>query len=222
MDEAGARRYKVAVFDWDGTLMDSAAIIASSIQLACRDLGLPVPSVDEARYVIGLGLDDTMQRLLPWLPRSLYRHLAERYSYHFSTRDHRAQLFEGVQAMLALLAESGYRLAIATGKNRVGLNRVLARSGIESMFIASRCADESKPKPHPAMLLDLMQALGLRPDEGVMIGDTSHDLRMALAAGMDAVAVTYGAHARDELVAHRPVACVDSIEELHAWLMRGA
>jgi phosphoglycolate phosphatase len=211
-------RYELIVFDWDGTLMDSAALIAASIQNACRDLDLPIPNDERARYIIGLGLHQSMQYLLPDLPESEYPKLGERYRHHFLARDQESVLFDGVPEMLELLGERGHRLAVATGKSRVGLDRALDQTGIGAHFRATRCADESQAKPHPAMLFDLMNTLAVAPEKTLMIGDTSHDLQMAANAGVASLAVAYGAHGRDELAKFAPRARVDSIAELEQWL----
>jgi phosphoglycolate phosphatase len=214
-----AKQFDLIVFDWDGTLMDSAALIVSAIQNACRDLALPVPSDHDARYIIGLGLDDSMRYLLPGLTRDRYAAVAERYRHHFVTRDHETTLFEGVRETLDELLAAGRRLAVATGKSRSGLDRVLKHSGLSEIFHATRCADESFPKPHPAMLEDVMATLGVDKERTLMIGDTSHDLRMAASAGVAAVAVSYGAHGKEELLRHDALAYVDTVAELRQWLM---
>ena len=185
-------------------------------------MALPVPSERDARYIIGLGLNDSLQRLLPDLPASEYPKLAERYRSHFLARDHESVLFAGVKEMLASLSDLDYALAVATGKSRTGLDRALAHTGIGALFRASRCADESFSKPHPGMLYDLMDYLGVAAQDTLMIGDTCHDLQMAANAGIDAVAVAYGAHAREDLTCLKPLACVDSVPALTQWLMHHA
>jgi phosphoglycolate phosphatase len=220
--EPGPKRYRMLVFDWDGTLMDSTGLIVSSIQSACRDLALPVPDDARARYIIGLGLQDAMEHLLPGLAAADYPKVSERYRYHFLTRDHEAPLFEGVPGMLAELKQEGYRLAVATGKSRAGLNRAWKHTGLLDMFHTSRCADESVPKPHPAMLHELIEETGVEAAQMLMIGDTTHDLQMAANAGVEAVAVTYGAHDVEELKGHAPLACVDSVSDLLRWIRSAA
>lgn len=177
------QQFDLIVFDWDGTLMDSTAHIAHSIQAACRDLGLPTPSDEASRYVIGLGLRDALQITAPTLDPSDYARLAERYRYHYLLDDQRIELFAGVRELLAELRDTGYLLAVATGKGRVGLNRVLDQSKLTSWFDATRCADETFSKPHPAMLHELSRELGQDLSRTVMIGDTTHDLQMAASAG---------------------------------------
>lgn len=217
-----ARRFRLLVFDWDGTLADSTAIIAGALQRACRDLGEPVPDEQSARHVIGLGLADAMRLVAPSLPRERYGDLAARYRDHYFARDPEIPLFEGVREMLNELDAAGFLLAVATGKTRAGLAHAMARQEIAHMFAATRCADESAPKPSPDMLLDLMELLEAAPAETLMIGDTTHDLVLARGAGASAIAVTYGAHPASELAREASLATVHSIEELRAWLRANA
>ena len=198
--------------------MDSAALIAGSVQLACSDLGLPVPSDARARHIIGLGLTDAMRYLLPDLPIADYPRLAERYRHHFLAREHEIPLFDGADDLLAQLSNAGYLLAVATGKTRLGLDRALDQTGTGRWFAASRCADECFSKPHPAMLNELMELLGATPERTLMVGDTTHDLQMAANARCPAIAVAGGAHPREELVALSPLACLDTVKELSTWL----
>jgi phosphoglycolate phosphatase len=213
------RRYELIVFDWDGTLMDSAAMIADSVQAAARDLGLEPPSDERARYIIGMGLVEALRHALPDLPEDHYGDLVERYRHHYLSRDHHLTLFPGAEALVRQLADAGHRLGVATGKSRRGLDRALAHSGLGPFFGATRCADECHSKPHPQMLEELMDEFTVLPEATLMIGDTTHDLLMARNAGVDAVAVSYGAHRRDVLEAATPLYCADSIDGLAAWLV---
>ena len=215
-------RYSLIVFDWDGTLIDSAGGIVECIQEAARDLGLPVPGRETASHVIGLGLHDSLRTAVPTLPADKYREFAEAYRRHFLARQGMMALFPGVRELLQGLHAAGHRLAVATGKSRRGLEHALESTALRRFFAASRCADETNPKPHPAMLLELMQQLAAAPEQALMIGDTSHDLEMARSAGVDAVAVTYGAHPGAELHALAPRACVASVAELREWLTANA
>ncbi|MEN3110106.1 HAD-IIIA family hydrolase [Uliginosibacterium paludis] len=212
------RNFDLIVFDWDGTLMDSTAAIAESLQAACADLGLAVPPRELASHVIGLSLMGAVQTVAPGLDEAGCQKLVERYRYHFLARDHELVLFEGVRDLLDELREQGRLLAVATGKARRGLDRVLEQSGLAACFDATRCADESFSKPHPAMLLELMDELLVPPERTVMIGDTTHDLLMARNAGTPAVAVSHGAHPVDALAAEAPLAVLGSIADLRAWL----
>ena len=213
-----ALRYRLLVFDWDGTLADSAAIIVEALQRSCADLGLPVPAEAAARYVIGLGLDDALRHVAPSLARQDYPKLSARYRAHYLHRDPEIPLFAGAESMLEALGARGHLLAVATGKSRRGLDRALQQAGVERHFVATRCADEGRPKPDPDMLLHLMERLGAKPAETLMIGDTTHDLLLAANAGVDAVAVAYGAHPADSLLEERSLAVVHSVGELHRWL----
>lgn len=212
------RRYALIVFDWDGTLIDSAATIVECIQSAARDLGLPVPGRERASHVIGLGLKDALHHAVPSLKPDRYPEFAERYRDHFVAREDAMQLFPGVRELLERLSRRGYRLAIATGKTRRGLDRAVLASGLASHFSASRCADETRSKPNPAMLIELMRELATGAPHSLMIGDTTHDLEMAHNAGVDALAVTYGAHPAAALQALAPQRCVASVSELERWL----
>ncbi len=211
-------RYRLIVFDWDGTLIDSAATIVECIQQASREMGLPVPDRQTASHVIGLGLHDSLRLAVPSLPPERYADFAAFYRRHFLEREDAMAIFPGVRELLERLHASGRLLAVATGKSRHGLDRALQASGLDGCFAASRCADETNPKPHPAMLLELMQQLAVAPGRALMVGDTSHDLEMAGGAGVDAVAVTYGAHPEAALRALEPRGCVASVAELAAWL----
>lgn len=216
------KRYELIVFDWDGTLMDSAGTIAACVQAAARDLGLPVPSDERARHIIGLGLIDAMRHAMPDLPEERYRDVAARYRHHYLTRDGELTLFDGVEALIGELGAAGHMLAVATGKTRVGLNRAFEISGLGDRFHASRCADECHSKPHPQMLEELMTEFGVGPEVTVMIGDTTHDLQMAMNAGVAGVGVAYGAHPRPELDALSPLFCASDVAELAAWLRENA
>lgn len=216
------RRFDLIVFDWDGTLLDSAAAIVRAIQAASEDLGVPVPTERQARQVIGLGLETALKQAVPELPEAAYPLMVERYRHHYLGSDHELKLFDGVEAMLASLRDRGHQLAIATGKSRLGLSRALQHCGLGDYFIATRCADECFSKPHPQMLHEILDALGERPENVVMIGDTSHDLNMAKNAGVAGVGVLYGAHLPEDLHACQPVACFGSIPSLSAWLLRSA
>jgi phosphoglycolate phosphatase len=214
-------RYSFLVFDWDGTIIDSASTIAECIRLAAADLGLQVPTKEQASHVIGLGLHDALRHAVPGLPAERVPEFVERYRDHFRAREHEMGLFGGMRELLESL-QAEKILGIATGKSRRGLDRSLEATGLKPYFRASRCADETHPKPHPAMLLELMGELDVSPEAALMIGDTSHDLEMARAAGVDAVAVTYGAHAEEGLRYCQPRACVASVADLRQWLHQHA
>lgn len=198
--------------------MDSAAAISASLRSACADLELPVPNEERARYVIGLGLTDALKYLLPDLPAVGYPALLERYRHHFQRQDRETTLFSGAPETLRALHEAGFLLAVATGKSRRGLDRALEATGLDKIFHATRCADEGFSKPHPGMLLWLLDELNVTRERALMIGDTSHDMEMAVAAEVARVGVAYGAHPRENLLKHDPLACLNTFGELAAWL----
>jgi phosphoglycolate phosphatase len=210
-------KYPLIVFDWDGTVIDSPAAIAECMQEASRELGLAVPERERASHVIGLGLHDAMRIVAPDLPGERYPEYVAAYRRHFLAREDAMRLFAGMEELLHRLSRERF-LSIATGKSRRGLERSLDATGVRRLFAASRCADETTPKPHPAMLLELMRELNIEADGVLMIGDTSHDMEMARAAGVDGLAVAYGAHPEHELRSCAPRACVASVAALGLWL----
>jgi len=216
------RRYPVLVFDWDGTLLDSAASITTSIQEAAREMGLPVPPRERASHVIGLGLEDALRSAVPELERSGYNEFVGLYRKHFLLREPTMTLFDGVPDMLSDLVARGHTLAVATGKSRQGLNSAMQATQLGKFFTATRCADETESKPHPAMLYELIDELDTPAHQLLMIGDTTHDLEMARRAKVDAVGVSYGAHPADGLHALRPAQVVSSIAALSEWLQNNA
>jgi phosphoglycolate phosphatase len=216
------KRYDLIVFDWDGTVMDSTAVIAGSIQAACRDLDLTVPGDDDARHVIGLGLLQALRHAVPDAPESMYEPLVARYRHHFLLRDGTITLFEGARETIAELHGAGYSLGVATGKNRAGLERALDSSGLREYFHATRTADVTFSKPNPAMLFELMDELAVDAGRTLMVGDTTHDVQMAQNAGVDVVAVGHGAHPPEQLLALQPLALVEDFAELRAWFRANA
>jgi phosphoglycolate phosphatase len=217
-----AKRFELIVFDWDGTLMDSAGAIVACIQAAAVDMGFPAPSEERSRHVIGLGLHEALRYALPELEEGGHAAMADRYRHHYLSQDHELKLFEGAADMVRDLAAEGYLLAVATGKSRKGLDRALEVSGLGDCFHATRCADECHSKPHPQMLEELMDELAVPPRLTLMIGDTTHDLEMAGNAGVAALAVAYGAHERTVLEGLAPLHCADSMSELAVWLRQHA
>jgi len=213
------KRFDLIVFDWDGTLMDSTAAIARSIQLACADLGLPVPEDERARHVIGLGMDAALAYAVPTLKPEQMPQMLARCRVHFLAHERLPTLFPGVQDMLSALRQAGWMLAVATGKSRAGLDRSLVETGLAPFFAATRCADETRAKPDPAMLFELVDNLRVEVRRTLMVGDTTHDLQMATDAGAEALAVSYGAHPAAGLQRLNPLACLHSVTELHEWLV---
>lgn len=214
-----ANAWELIVFDWDGTLMDSAAKIVACFHAALDDTGLPPTTDDAVRHIIGLGLNEALAALLPDADDATHQRVAERYRQHFLHLDQTAMvLFPEVQAGLERLQRAGFRLAVATGKARRGLERVFGETRLAHFFCASRCADETCSKPHPRMLLEILAQTGVAPDRAIMVGDTTYDLEMAAAAGVPSLAVSYGVHPRERLLAYAPLACLDSFVEVHQWL----
>ena len=211
--------YSLLVFDWDGTLMDSTHAISVALQAACQDLDVAIPTINSARHVIGLGWQEAIAYIAPELDLSQHPRFLERYRYHFATAPQKAALFEGVIEMLDALCTTPCFLAIATGKSRAGLDKALNETGIKDCFQATRCADQSFSKPHPAMLQEIMNELGQFPSQTLMIGDTIHDLRMAQNAGTASAAVSYGAHSKEALLDLAPHFCAQNVAELHQWLL---
>jgi phosphoglycolate phosphatase len=216
------KRYDLIVFDWDGTVMDSTAVISGSIQAACRDLGLTVPDDETARHVIGLGLDQALRYAVPDMPESMCPDLVERYRHHFLAQDQAIPLFEGARETIAELHHAGYRLGVATGKSQAGLNRAMEATGMKNYFHATRTADRSLSKPDPAMLLELMEELGSSAGRTLMVGDTTHDVQMAHNAKVDVVAMGHGAHPSVQLQELNPLALVGNFTELRAWFQANA
>ncbi len=213
------RRFDLIVFDWDGTLFDSTALIARCIQAAAADLDLPVPSDEAASHVIGLGLTEALQHAVPSLPAARYPELGQRYRQHYVNRQHELVLFDGTLEMLQALKARNHWLAVATGKSRRGLDEALQTVQLHGLFDATRTADETAGKPHPRMLLELMAAIGTTPARTLMVGDTTHDLQLARNAGTASVAVSFGAHAPESFAALGPLHVAHSTADLAAWLL---
>ena len=213
------RRFDLIVFDWDGTLFDSTALIVRCIQAACRDVGVPVPSDERAAYVIGLGLHDALQHAAPGLPPERYPELGNRYRHHYFARQHELVLFPGTLEMLQALKARNHWLGVATGKGRRGLDEALAHSQLAGLFDGTRTADETASKPNPQMLLELMREFGADPERTLMIGDTTHDLQLAANAGTARVGVAYGAHGHETFAEFEPLFVAHSTRELHDWLL---
>ena len=212
-------RYAAVLFDWDGTVMDSTYSIASSIQLASADLQLPVPSIQQASWVIGLSLESALYRAVPALTAEQMPLFLERYRHHFMQRDPHIKLFDGILPFMGELRGRQIALGVATGKSRQGLDRVLQQVNLSTFFDATRCADETRSKPDPEMLHQLLAELMLEPEQVLMVGDTVHDIHMAANAGMYSVAVTYGAHDPQTLAKAEPTVMVDNVAQMRDWVL---
>jgi phosphoglycolate phosphatase len=213
------RQFDLIAFDWDGTLFDSTALITRCIQAAVRDVGGTVPSDQDASYVIGLGLMQALAHAAPDVPRDKYPELGERYRQHYLAHQHDISLFDGVLPLLGALKARHHWLTVATGKSRQGLNEALHTVELKGVFDASRTADETAGKPSPLMLQELMREFGVDPERTLMIGDTTHDLQMALNAGCASVGVSYGAHEPAAFEPLGPRFVAHSIPELQRWLL---
>ncbi|WP_116473108.1 HAD family hydrolase [Zobellella maritima] len=212
-------KYQLVIFDWDGTLMDSVARIVSSMRGAAGDCGLPLPSPERVRHIVGLSLREAFPVIFGELSNGQTEALFEAYRRHYLELDTTpTPLFGGAAETISQLHGLGYRLAVATGKARVGLDRVLAETGLGSYFHALRGADQAKSKPDPLMLQQILDELQLGPEQAVMVGDSIYDLAMAEAIGMDRIGVTYGVHDRTQLCQHTPVTLIDDIRQLGQWL----
>ncbi|MBS1201858.1 MAG: family hydrolase [Chromatiaceae bacterium] len=215
----GKLGFELVVFDWDGTLMDSQARIVACIQAAFADADLEPPSHQAASDIIGLGLDEALGRLCPACDARQRAALVAYYRRRFLVTDETtSELFPGAGAMLERLLGQGYLLAVATGKSRAGLAKELEITGLGRLFHATRCADETFSKPHPQMLLELMDELGVHSTQTLMVGDTEYDLQMAANARAFSLAVCYGVHPPERLLACGPLACLESVADIPGWL----
>ncbi|MDM0036395.1 HAD-IA family hydrolase [Variovorax sp. J22P271] len=222
MTDSRPRRFDLIAFDWDGTLYDSTRLIARCIQAAVVDVGGARPSESDAAWVIGLGLAEALARAAPDVPKEKYAELGHRYRFHFLQHQDDLVLFDGVLEMLDALRARGHKLAVATGKSRRGLDEALSTVALRDRFDASRTADETFGKPHPRMLLELMEELDIPADRTLMIGDTTHDLQLAINAGCAGVGVSYGAHEPDSFDALAPLHVAHSVPALAQWLAKNA
>ncbi len=214
--------YQLLIFDWDGTLMDSTARIAQTLAQALADVKLPKRTVQERRDVIGLGLDEAMMQLCPRATEEQRKQLVERYRHHWLHPDAPVTLlFEGIAEALVTLQQQGYWLAIATGKSRSGLDRSLTECGLpKDLFVATRCADESRTKPNPQMLEEILEETGLKPKDAIMLGDSIYDLQMAKYGEMHSLGVLTGVHDEERLWQQEPLAVLDSVADFPDWLLR--
>lgn len=211
--------YELIVFDWDGTLMDSEATIVRCLQMAARDLGVAEPAARRARDVIGLGLHEAVASLFPKADEIQVDALAQQYRKHFLSKDREpSPLFPGARELLQNLASRNYFLAVATGKSRRGLDMELAHTGLGELFHVTRCADEAFSKPHPQILFDVLDHLGMEKQQALVIGDTQYDMQMAANAGSDAIGVSFGVHTPERLREYGALTVVDDLQQVVHWL----
>lgn len=208
---------KLVIFDWDGTLFDSVGQIVSSLQFAAQQFQQPLTDAD-AKSIIGLGLPEVAQQLFPTVPE-LHADILQAYSEHYVANSVNDAWFEGVAEMLAALKDAGIKLAVATGKSRKGLDRVLHQTQSMDLFHATRAASETRSKPHPLMLEEVLAETGVYAHEAIMVGDTSYDLEMAMNIAMPSVGVTYGVHTPETLAQFKPLSIVNDVSSLHAFLL---
>lgn len=213
--------YSILIFDWDGTLMDSAAHITHCIRNAIACVQVESRTDTEIRNIIGLGLEEAVRQLYPDATNALVQRIIEEYRLEFLVRSsHGSELFSGTRDTLQSLVEQGYYLAIATGKSRRGLDKVLAETGLTELFPITRCADETRSKPHPQMLEEILTDYAASPHDALMIGDSEYDLLMAQNIGMDSLAVSYGVHELQRLLQHGPRGYVETVTAIPQWLAK--
>lgn len=214
--------WRLLVFDWDGTLMDSAAHIIHAVCAAAEDAGLGIPAEEQVRHVIGLSLPKAFEAVLPDADEGAYVRFVEAYRKRFwQASIHGHALFPGARDVLLELKQAGYLLAVATGKGKHGLRRALENDDLLEVFDVTRCSEETTSKPDPHMLREILEDLSLSARDALMIGDTSYDMEMAARIGMDRLAVSYGVHGRDLLHPHAPLGYLEDIRALPKWLTEG-
>jgi phosphoglycolate phosphatase len=216
------KQFDLIVWDWDGTLADSTGMITKAVVDAAEQVGLPKLDPAAARNIIGLGLKESIHALFGDLPPDLAQKLAMQYSANYYAGESEIPLFSGAKDTIIELHRRGFKLAVATGKGRRGLNLALEHCGLGKYFHATRTMDECFSKPHPQMLDELMDILVTTPERTLMIGDTSYDMQMAKNASVQAVAVTFGAHSHDKLSSHNSIATFHQFDDLSAWLLEHA
>jgi phosphoglycolate phosphatase len=215
--------YKLLIFDWDGTLADSIGRIVEAMHVASRRSGFPLRDDFAVKGIIGLGLPEAIRTLYPEIGDGELMAFRDYYAEHYIAAEAvPSPLFEGVLESMEAFRADGYHLAVATGKARRGLDRVLKAHGWEDFFDVTRAADETASKPHPLMLEQILAHCEVRPEQALMVGDSSFDLQMARNAGMDSVAVSYGAQSIEALQQFEPRLSIDRFSELRAWLSQRA
>lgn len=217
-----SKRFDLIVFDWDGTLANSTQIIVDSIRKGAIEIGLDDPGQEAASSIIGLGLREAIHQLFGEVHQEQVQQMAARYNVHYNAQQDNVVLFDQAYETIDRLSQQGYMLGVATGKGRRGLNHALEHSGLGGFMHGTRCVDECHSKPHPQMLLELMDEFGVEPERTLMVGDTSFDLQMAQNAKVSSLGVTYGAHPLERLLPHSPLAHFNDFATLSRWLEMNA
>ncbi len=218
-DLSSAKKYQCVIFDWDGTLMDSEAKIVDAIQQAARKAGYPILPYDESKQIIGLSLEKAIEFLYPSVTPKAIQVMSAAYTQCFLI-DSKVDMspYPGVIELLEFIQQSGAKLAIATGKSRKGLEKVLASVSFDHYFDMTRTPQESESKPSPLMLQQILDEFGIDAEEAVMVGDTVFDMEMAQNINMDSVAMSHGVHELERLQQYNPVVSCDNLTELQTWL----
>lgn len=216
------RRFDLIVWDWDGTLANSTGMITEAFVSAAVQVGLPAVAAENVTNIIGLGLKESIFAVYGDIAPELAQSLAQQYSANYYAGEQAIPLFEGAKDTIIELNRRGYKLAVATGKGRRGLNLALQHCGLTPYFHATRTVDECFSKPHPQMLDELMDDCVTTPERTLMIGDTNYDMQMAASADVPAVAVTFGAQSRDKLLAYNCIQMFNQFNDLRSWLLSNA
>ena len=214
------RKYKLIIFDWDGTIVNSTGLIVSAIKEAAISKTININDEKKIYDIIGLGLDQAFSKLFANLSRHEIIELQHLYKEAYLKKVNSISLFDGISTGINDLHRRGYKLAIATGMSRRGLNRALKQSGLESFFAVTKTVDECFSKPHPQMIEEILEFYMVESHEAILVGDSSYDLEMAMNAGVDSIGVTYGSHASEELIQYKPKVLVDNAYEIFEWVMR--
>jgi phosphoglycolate phosphatase len=209
-------RFDLIIFDWDGTLVDSVDWIVHCLQQAAAHCGCPIPEPQATKDIIGLSIENAVKQLFPDIDNGIRQQLAAHYAHNFFSKP--MDLFPGVKAMLQQLRQDGYQLAIATGKKASGLTLALEAAGVGELFCATRCSDQTASKPNPLMIEEIVAELAANKHRAVMVGDSVHDLQMALNAGIASIGVTCGAHSAAILRQYQPLLCLNYPTDLLAHL----
>lgn len=217
-----SKQFDLIVWDWDGTLADSTGMIARALMQAAEEVGLPKPALEDARNVIGLGLQQSIRTLFGEISVNQAQALTKQYTLNYYAKEQEVPLFEGAQKLIGELSRRGFKQGVATGKGRRGLNSALQHSGVAKYFKETRTVDECFSKPHPQMLDELMDAFVVTPERTLMIGDSTYDLQMAQNADVPYLAVTFGAHSSEKLLKYHPKGIFNTFSDLSEWLLNNA